>query len=415
MFQFSSISLRKVWLCALVSLVPWCGTASAQNFSMMVADPNPLGLGNFVPSEKDLASGMTDGIKGAFAYGLGVQSVYNSNYFQREEDEQSEITTSFSPSINYVSDPEGGAKVAFTANYSPVFQTYLENPSLNAWNQSGNVTLAFQGAKTNVSVFGSYSDFSGTDILTGTYSTGTVMSGGIRASRQIAPRTSMNASWTASKSDYSSGDSVGSQNYTTSVGGFWQASERLSLGPAISNTVSTSDNTGTTDAWALLIQAQYRVGERIWLSAAVGPQYTMTTWHGIDTNSLGITGNLDARYVINERWSWTSGISYATTPSANQTNYLVNNLAITTALSRQLQRGSLSGGLAFNYATYENVGGNSTTTTPDDQENLSLFLGYSRNLFTERLAFNSQIRYSVNSGQTDWTQLELTLGLNYTF
>lgn len=413
MFQFSSISLRKVWLCALVSLVPWCGTAKAQNFSMLVANPNPLGLGNFVPSEKDLASGMTDGIKGAFTYGLGVQSIYNSNYFQREEDEQSEITTSFSPSINYVSDPEGGAMVAFTASYSPVIQTYLENPDLNGWNQNGNVTLTFQGAKTNVSLFGSYSDFSGTDILTGTYSTGTVMTGGIRATRQIAPRTSLNARWTASMSDYSSGDSTGSQNYTTSVGGFWQATPRLSYGPAIRNTVSKSDNTGTNDAWALLIQAQYRVGERIWLSAALGPQYSMNSGNGTDTNSLGITGNLDARYVINERWTWTSSISYATIPSVDQVDYLVNNLAITTGLSRQLERGSLSGGIAFNYAMYENVGGN--TTTPDNQENLSLFLGYGRNLFSERLGFNSQIRYSVNSGQSDWAQLELTLGLNYTF
>lgn len=413
MFQFPRISLRKAWISALASLGPCCGTAIAQNFSMMVTDPNPMGLGNFVPSAKDLELGLTGGIKGAFAYGLGVQSVYNSNYFQREEDEQSEITTNFSPWLSYVSDPEGGAKVAFTANYSPVFQTYLENPSLNAWNQSGNVTLAFQGAKTNITLFGSYSDFSGTDLLTGTYTTGTVMTGGIRATRQIAPRTTLNANWTASMSDYSSGDSVGSQNYTTSVGGFWQASERLSFGPNIRNTVSTSDNTGTNDAWALLIQAQYRVGERIWLSAAVGPQYSMNSWNGTDTNSLGITGNFDVRYVINELWTWTGSISYATAPSTNQTDSLVNNLALTTALNRQLLRGSLSGGLTVNYAMYENVGGN--TTTPGNQENLSIFLGYGRNLFSERLGFNSQIRYSVNSGQTDWTQLELTLGLNYTF
>jgi hypothetical protein len=62
------------------------------------------------------------------------------------------------------------------------------------------------------------------------------------------------------------------------------------------------------------------------------------------------------------------------------------------------------------------VGGNTTTTTtPDNQENLSFFLGYGRNLFSERLSFNSQIRYSVNSGQTDWSQFVLSLGLNYTF
>jgi hypothetical protein len=383
---------------------------------MLVANPNPLGLGNFVPSAKDLAAGMTTGIKGAFTYGLGVQSIYNSNYFQTEEDEQSEITSNVTPWLSYVSDPEGGAMLAFSANYTPSFQSYLESPELNTWNQNGNVTLTFQGAKTNIALFGSYSDFSGVDLLTGTYSTGTMMAGGIRASRQLAPRTSLNASWTASTSDYTSGDSEGSQNYTASLGAYWQATQKLSFGPAISNTVSKSDNTGTTDSWALLIQARYRVGERIWLSAAVGPQYSMTTWRGIDTNSLGITGSLDARYVINERWTWTSSISYAMAPSANETNYLVNNLAITTALRRQLQRGSLSGGIAFNDAMYEDVGGSTTTTTtPDDEQNLSLFLGYGRNLFSERLSFNSQIRYAINSGQSDWTQFELSMGLNYTF
>lgn len=415
MFQFPSISPRKVWIPALASLVLWCDTATGQNFSMLMANPNPLGLGNFVPSAKDLAAELNGNIKGAFAYGLGVQSIYNSNYFQTQENEQSEITTNFTPWLSYVSDPEGGAKVVFTANYSPVFQTYLENPDLNTWNQNGNVTLTFQGAKTNISLFGSYSDFSGIDLLTGTYTTGMTLTGGIRANRQIAPRTSLNASWTASTSNYSSGGNTGAQNYTASLGAYWQATQKLSFGPAIQNTLSKSDNTGTTDSWALLIQARYRVGERIWLSAAVGPQYSMTTWHGIDTNSLGITGNLDARYVINERWAWTSSISYTMAPSASQTNYLVNNLAITTALNRQLLRGSLSGGVAFNDGMYQNVGGNTNTPTPDNQENLSFFLAYGRNLFSERLAFNSQIRYSINSGQTDWTQFELSLGLNYTF
>jgi len=413
MFQFPSISPRKVWIPALALLIAWCGSASAQNFSMMVANPNPLGLGNFVPSTQDLDMGLTGTIKGAFAYGLEIESIYNSNFFQAEKDEQSEINTNFTPWLRYVSDPEGGAQVYFTANYAPVIQTYLENPSLNGWNQNGDVALTFQGAKTNITLFGSYAEFSGTDLLTGTYSTGTVMTGGIRATRQIAPRTSLNADWTASMSDYSSGGNVGSEVYTTSLGAYWQATERLSFGPAIRNTVSKSDNTGTNDAWALLIQAQYRVGERIWLTAAVGPQYSMNSGNGTDTNSLGLTGNLDARYVINERWSWTSSISYLTAPSANQTNSLVNNLAISTALNRQLLRGSLSGGLTLNYGMYENVGGN--TTTPGNQENLSVFLGYGRNLFTERVTFNSKIHYSVNSGQSDWTQLVLTLGLNIAF
>jgi len=413
MFQFPSISPRKVWIPAMALLIAWCGSASAQNFSMMVANPNPLGLGNFVPSTQDLDMGLTGTIKGAFAYGLGIESIYNSNFFQAEKDEQSEINTNFTPWLRYVSDPEGGAQVYFTANYAPVIQTYLENPSLNGWNQNGDVALTFQGAKTNITLFGSYAEFSGTDLLTGTYSTGTVMTGGIRATRQIAPRTSLNADWTASMSDYSSGGNVGSEVYTTSLGAYWQATERLSFGPAIRNTVSKSDNTGTNDAWALLIQAQYRVGERIWLTAAVGPQYSMNTGNGTDTNSLGLTGNLDARYVINERWSWTSSISYLTAPAANQTNSMVNNLAISTALNRQLLRGSLSGGLTLNYGMYENVGGN--TTTPGNQENLSVFLGYDRKLFTERVTFNSQIHYSVNSGQSDWTQLVLTLGLNIAF
>lgn len=415
MFQFPSIPPRKVWIPALAALVPWWDPAGAQNFSMMVTDPNPLGLGNFVPGMEDLELDLTAGIKGDFDYGFGLTSVYNSNFFLTEDHEQGELTTSFLPWLRYVSDPEGGAKISFTANYAPTILTYLENPALNGWNQNGDVALTFQGAKTSLALFGRYSQISGTDILTGTHTTGTVMTGGIRANRQIAPRTSLNASWTAAMSDYSSGDNVGSNVYTTYVGGFWQATERLSFGPAIRNTISESDNTGTNDAWALLIQAQYRMGERIWLAASIGPQYSTNSENGGNQGSFGLTGDLSATYVINERWTWTSSIVQATVPSPNETNNLVNNLTINTALNRHLLRGSLSGGLTFNYSNYEDVGPDGSSGTLGNQENLSLFLGYSRNLISERVGFNSMIRYLINSGQTDWTQLELTAGLTLAF
>ena len=377
---------------------------------MMVTDSNPLGLGSFVPITKG-ALGLEGQFKGAFNYGVAGQATYNSNFFETENNEESEISGAFTPWIHYTSDPEGGATFSLTANYMPSFRTYMENSDLNGTDQSMDLNLSFRKGRTQIDAFGRYAQVSGTDRLTGEFVQGSVMTTGFRANRQVGTRTSLHASWSYGKSEFDSSDSVGAEIYTSDIGTYWEATERLSFGPTLRYTVSKSDNIGTREAWALMMAVQYRVGERILLSAAVGPEYSTSSESS--ESSLGVAGNLSASYIINERWSWKSTIDTAAVPSPNQKNFVINNVAITTGLQRQLLRGSLSGGLVVNSSKYEDVG--TGNTSGSDELNLSVFMSYGRPLFSDRVGFNTEVRYTQNDGDRDWSQVQVSAGLSVSF
>ena len=340
----------------LAGLACACGTAAAQDFALQVADTNPLGIGAFVPSRLDLAegAGIEGGIKGAFAYGLGLETTYDSNFDLTESDENSEVSVLFMPWLSYVSDPEGGALCSLTANYRPVYRMFLDNDELNGLDNAADAALSIVGARTSVSVFARYNDFSGTDRLTGSYSTGWIFTGGVQATREVAARTTLNGSLTYAQSEYTGDESQGSQVFTGSFGGIWNATERLGIGASVSYSQTEADSTGTRDTWALLAEARYKAGERIWLSASLGPEFSNDSETG--ENTVGVRADLRARYVINERWSWVNSLNTATIPSPSENGYLVNNVNLTTELEHQLLRAMISGGVSFNYSDYQSVG-----------------------------------------------------------
>jgi hypothetical protein len=417
MFTSPDRNAPNAWITALALLTVQCGPAFAQNFTMQVTNPNPLGLGNFVPGfpgGPELNAPLGGEIKGAFSYGVGASILYDSNVYLEEDNERSDLSGSITPSVSYTSDPEGGAPVSFSANYAPSINGYLDNPELGGVNHSGNFALLLNGSKTDVSLFGSLVQSSAPDRLSGGFvENGTVMTGGLQASREIGPRTTLNTAWTASMSDYGSdsgsGQYEGSTIYSASVGGDWKATELLSFGPSVRYTNTQSDNSETRDAWALLFTANYQASERIWLSASIGPEFSETG----EDSSVDVTGNLAATYVINERWTWRNQISSGTVPAPDQANYMIQDVTLSTILSRQFTRCAVSGGLNFSFSGYDDVG--NVTSNRDNEQTVGAFLSYSRTLFTERLGFNSMIGYSVNDGETDWEQFTASTGLNLSF
>ncbi|MDP3851320.1 MAG: hypothetical protein Q8Q59_12505 [Luteolibacter sp.] len=416
MFPLVNYRHRMAWIRILAVSACILGSASSQNFSLLVTDSNPLGIGDFVPGGLDLGmpglggTGMESGIKGGFGYGAGLESVYDSNFGLTEDNEQSEVSLLFSPWLQYFSDPEGGARVSLTASYTPIFRAYQHNSDLNDVDQTGDVTLNFVGGKTEISLFARYNELSATDRLTGNFVAGSLLTGGVRATRQIGPRTTLNAGLSMAESDFGSSGEEGSQVLTANFGGIWEITTRTGLGSSVRYTQTESDNTGTREAWALLAELRYRMGERIWLSASLGPEFAKDS--ETDETSVGLAGDLSARYVINERWTWVTTARTATVPSPSDAGYLVNNTLLRSGLEHQRNRSSISGGFEFNYSDYEKVG---AVPDRDNEKNLSLYLGYARNLFKERVAFNSRVNYTLNKGETDWNQLQLTLGLNVAF
>ncbi len=411
----ASFRFRRGWNPALAATAIVCGIASAQDFALRVADPDPLGLGRFVPTTAELlqtTGGIESGIKGAFALQASLDTVYNSNFFLTSSNAEDEISLLFRPSLTYTSDPEGGALYSFSARYEPTFRAFLDNSDLNDIDHSGDMLFTMRGSRSEVSLFANYQEITGTDRFTGAFNSGWVIATGVRASREIASRTSINGGFSYSMSDYSSGGLEGSTVYSGYIGGFWQATGRTAVGATLRYTQSESDNSGTRDAWALLAEARYRAGERIWLSATLGPEFSQDSDSG--DNSVNLSADLQCRYVINERWSWINSLRTATVPSPSSTGYVVNNYGFRSQLEHRLIRGTVRGGVEFNYTEYDDVG-NVGGVIRENEENYSLFLAYGRGFFNERLSFDTSVRYSLNDGGTDWHQWLVSAGVSMPF
>lgn len=405
---------RMVWITALAGFACCCGSTHAQDFTTQVGISDPLGLGSFIPKESDWDIGIGGGIKGQFGYSLKLESDYNSNFFLTETNEKSELSTRLLPTLHYSSDPEGGAKFSITADYRPVLRNYLHNDNLNGFDQNGELVVNFLGGKTFITLFGDYRELSGTDRLTGDFVEGSLITSGFRGSRQIAPRTAINAGWSAAISDFSGSANEGAEVYTSYLGGLWDATERISLGSTLRYTVSKSDNIGTRDAWALLMETRYKLGERIWFSCSLGPEYATDSGSGSnDGSSLGLTGELTAKYVISDLWTWLGSFRSVTVPSPNETNYVINDFLFTTSIQRQLLRATVSGGIEYRTSQYEDVG--TVATNRGNENNLSIFASYSRPLFTERVLLDSLVKYTFNDGLTDWSQFLVYIGIETRF
>jgi hypothetical protein len=414
----------QVWCVANAQISPSGFTAPGassmafgSNFATRLADSIPMeGFTGNPELQKDFLLGgdqeSGQGLKGVFLYGAGLSTVYDSNFFLSEDDPESELITGLSGTVMYFSDPEGGAPASIVANYSPVLQSFLENPDNNGIDQSGNVKMTLTGAKTVVSGYVNLSQSSGTDPVIGEFVSESLLSAGIEGSYQLAPRTSINGSFAASTSDFGTGSLEGSNVYSTYLSGSWMATEYLSLGPEVQYSKSLSDNSGTRDAWQLLMQAQYQVGQRIQISGSLGVDYS-TNSREEGSGSAGLTGNFSASYSINEKLSWSGSVLYITVPSPNEVDYVINNLAISTGLSRKLLKAEVDLGLSLNVASYEAVG--PTAGPLDDDSIVNLYVTYSRSLFLDRVSLVGGAYYAFSDGQSNWNQFQLSLALNAQF
>jgi hypothetical protein len=257
-----------------------------------------------------------------------------------------------------------------------------------------------------------YSELSGTDRLTNEFVTGRLLSLGGSGSYQIAPRTLISFSGTTVSSDYEDSNSVGSDIHTGRIGALWAATERLRVGPALRYIRSESDNTGSIDTWAGFLEGQYRVAQRIQLNASLGLDYTSAGREG-GSGEFGLAGDLSAAYAIDERWSWQNSIRYVTVPSPTERNYIINNFGLSSQVTRQLLRASVSLGADMNVSDYERI--DDEISALDTETNFGLYSNYSRQLFTERLDFQARARWAINDGREDWSQFQLSAGLTLSF
>jgi len=395
-----------------IALAVLCHTAAAVEFSTQVADPDPLGIGTGWSDTGWTIDGLTDGIKGDIDWTLRAESAYDSNFFLQESDRADEWIFLLQPTMRYTSDPEGGAEAALVANYRPVSRTYLEHSGLDRIDHSGDVALTLRGAKTEAAVFARYVELSATDRLTGVFIEGSLLTTGARIARQVAPFTRAHLGASFANSDYDDSASNGAEVFSTWIGALHDATPRLGLGASARFTAMESDTLRRREAWALLGEVRYRAGERIRVTLAAGPEFATLDADGDDETSLRLSASLAASWRINDRWLWIQSIRTASIPSPTSSDAVLNDLAWSTTLRRQLTRGSIEAGLEAHLTEAESVG---TAANPDDDWNVAAFIGGSRPLGSERVHLDAALRHTLNRGRSDWDQWLLTIGLNVDF
>ena len=185
---------------------------------------------------KDLVVGRSiresgQGFKGAFLYGAGLSTVYDSNFFLSENDPDSELITALSGTVTvFQRSRRAGLRSRSVANYSPVFQTFLENPDNNGIDQSGNVKMTMTGAKTVVSGYVNLSQSSGTDPVIGEFVSEIAL---VCRDRGQLPDRSQNLierEFCGFDLVISGGSLEGSNVYSTYLSGSWMATEYSALG-----------------------------------------------------------------------------------------------------------------------------------------------------------------------------------------
>ena len=419
MFDSPWNSSKRTAIVAGFVFIQACCPVWAQNFTARSASLNPFGVNGPLPFGGISDFGGGQGLKGGFAYGVGLSSTYDSNILLSENNPESDVFLSFLPTVSYTTDPEGGAPVVISASYSPSANAYLNNSENNSFDQTGSISMVISGSRTTISAFAGISQDSGADNLAPSqgFFTGTAVSLGFQARYQLAPRTSLSAGWISSITDYGDGSAVGFGDNSFNLAGLWAATERLSFGPNFSYTKSSSDNTGEFDTWGFSIQGNYKASEKIQIAASIGFQYTEYSQEGASSD-ISSTGSLNANYKIDELWSWSSSIQSGLTPSPTGTNYAINGWLISSTLNRQLLVGSVGVGIVMDFSNYQSVGPTVVSQAKqENQQNIGFLLNYSRPLplFHDRVGFTTSLSYMVNYGDIEYSQIRLNAGLSMGF
>ena len=160
------------------------------------------------------------------------------------------------------------------------------------------------------------------------------------------------------------------------------------------------------------MQASYKAAEKLRLAGSFGLQFSQNS-RDSEAAKLNFTGSLSASYKINELWSWSGSIQSGVVPSPTQTNYVINSWSVSSSLNRSLLIGSISMGLDMAFSNFDQVG--VVGTTQNAAQNTSAVLTYARPIFSDRLGFSTSLSYTLNSGQKDWSQIQLHAGLNIGF
>ncbi|TAE75307.1 MAG: hypothetical protein EAZ84_09535 [Verrucomicrobia bacterium] len=394
------------WASFFFAAVSVASLPGAQDFTLQ------LGQSTYEAVDSSLPLESVDAIKGGIAFGVASNVAYDSNFFIAENDPESELTTVVAPWMSYRSDPESSAPLSIVASYAPSLLAYAKHSEFNGIDHSGALEFMWQTHRTSLTAHVDYSERSLADRVAGTFVEGSIFSYGFDGGYQLGPRTRLLSRWDAVMTDYDTGAEGGADAYITELGGLWDASERLSVGPALRYSATDSDTSGDREGIALIMKARYKSRDRLRLASSAGLEFERNSRLGDDWEP-SLVGGLSGDYRFADHWILRIGVRYAKVPSPGFSNYQVNDLSFTTGLVRELGQGSLEAGAGFGIADYEAVGTVSATVPKEEYQNY--YLTYRCPIFSDRASFDSTIRAVTSEGQRDWSQWQISTGLRIEF
>ncbi|MGB6222618.1 hypothetical protein [Haloferula sp.] len=389
--------------------------AAAQDFSRGLATADRYFYDGILPA--DLASlvdpTLGGQLKGVIGYNLSVGVSYDSNINLSSVNQEDDIFLSINPGIFYSSDPEGGARHSITAYYSPKPEIFQNNSENARFNNNAGIYYRFAGSRTSISAFLDYTQSSAPDRFTNGFSEGSLLSYGLRASYQLAPRTEIFGSLSSSYSTYETPGEQGADFLTARFGGFWAATERLSIGPTVDLNVTDSVNTGKVTRIGGSLNARFVATEKLNLRASIGVDEVNYSL-GVTGDSARISGNLDFSYVINPLWTWNGSITYANIPSPITAGLIINDWEIAMRLRRSLDVGSLGFVATYSFSDFQSIGFVPGVVTQNGSYYL-VGVNYGRPFISERITFSTSLFYQESTGQANWSKWVLSCSWGTSF
>ena len=417
MFVSRTCSEASKWLNAIALAAAFVVPATAQNFEEDLAGSTISwsGLPGNVGTQYQVA-GLPDvrEQEEGFFYGISAQGSYNSNLFLDDGGEVDDFIFSVRPWVRYQTAPPGGATAVATVFYAPSIEKFVDNSGFDRLNHTASAGLQFSGARSQIGTTLGYYRASSSNRFAGTFVESETITGAINGSYEISPKTTVSASWGVSDSSYDQAGMADFRTYSAQLTGWWQATPLVRLGPSIRHSETESDLSGDREAWALLMRIAYELTGKLRVNLSGGAEWQeLTAIAGGTRDGTQLTGALTANWAIDAAWSLAFGMSYRNTPSLSSTNYFINNFGVDLTATRELAKGSVRGGIVFEHADYEESGPVATPRT--DEEFWSIFGNYQRPIFKDAMNFTSSVRFSENSGLEDWSNVQLSFGLNYLF
>ena len=255
--------------------------------------------------------------------------------------------------------------------------------------------------------------FSRPDRFAGTFVESGTLTIGVSGSYQVSGKTSLNASVAAAMTDYETAGFSSTDSYTGQVTAYWEATPLFRIGPSLRFSTTESATSGDRDAWALLVRAGYTLTDKVSLSASAGVEFEEHSRVAAGGDETRFTGDFSGGYRLDDLWSFDARVNYRTLPSPSTMNYSIDDLGFTFSVSRNLDNGSVRGGVSYSISDYEAVG--PVMIVRPDEELFGVFLAHRINLFDERVALDSAVRFSDNNGLVDWDRFQLSTGFNFVF